>query len=127
MEKRFYLGLFLLAVLLAIGLLTGWAAERGMEPVAEHLTQATQAILNGDFTAGARLARQAKATWQSRWRWLAAVADHAPMDEIDGLFSQAEYYVNSLDKTRLGACCAQLSELVEAIADAHRLNWWNIL
>ena len=127
MEKRFYLGLFLLAVLLVLGLLTGWAANRSLAPVVEDLNRATQALLNGDFTAGARLARQAKVTWQNRWRYMAAIADHAPMDEIDGLFSQAEYYVNAFDNTRLGACCARLGELVEAIADAHRLNWWNIL
>ena len=127
MERRFYLGVGILALFLALGLLIAWGVERTGAPIVQDLEQAVQAFLEGRGEQGIRLAEQARTAWQQSWAGVAAVADHTPMDEIDGLFAQLQYYTDAGNFQALGAYCARLSELVEAISDAHKLTWWNIL
>ena len=126
-EKRFYLGTGILVFLLVLGLLTGRSMAQFSEETAAFLEQAEAAILSGNTQTGTELAQQARRLWQKRWHLAALVADHSPMDEIDGLFAQMEFFAKTEDLPRLGACCARVAELVEAVADAHTLRWWNVL
>lgn len=127
MEKRFFLGLGLLTLFLVLGLVISIAISRANNPISGHLEQASQEALSGNLENGIFLAQQAKNTWQKAWHGIAMVADHAPMDEIDSLFAQMEVYAQARDGLHFSSYCARLSELVEAIADAQRLNWWNLL
>ena len=127
MEKRFYLGVGILVLFLGLGLVTAWGMEKTAEPVAQALEQASRAALAGNADEGIRLAAQAKEIWVKGWKGIVTVADHTPVDEIDGLFAQLQYYADAGNLQALGACCTRLSELVEAVSDAHRLTWWNIL
>lgn len=124
MERRFFLGVGLLAVLLVLGLFTAWAMERVQSPMAEKMEQAA---VTQELQAGYRLSQEAKADWQKNWRVVAAVADHTPMDEIDKLFAELEVYAREEEQVHFSACCAQLSSLLRAVSDAHSLNWWNLL
>ena len=76
---------------------------------------------------GLARAQQAQEKWQQQWHSVAALADHAPMDEIDGLFAQMETYSKAGAAVDAAACCARLSKLVAAVGEAHSLNWWNLL
>ena len=127
MEKRFYLGVGILVVFLLLGLLVAWGMEQISGRAATLLAQAEEAILSGSVQTAEALAGQAKRIWEKGWCTIALAADHGPMDEIDGLFAQMEFFVKNGSGTELGACCARLAELVEAISDAHALTWWNIL
>lgn len=124
MERRFYLGVALLAVILVAGLFTGWAMEKRQQPVVRLLEQAAQ---EEDLQSGAQLARQAKATWKKRWKAVAAVADHTPMDEIDKLFAELDIYIRENEDVHFYACCSQLASLLRAVSEAHALNWWNVM
>ena len=124
MERRFYLGLGLLTVVLALGLLTGWLMEKSQMPTARLLDQAAQAE---DMQTGTQLAQQAKATWYKQRKGVAAVADHTPMDEIDALFAELDVYIQKEEDVHFSACCSQLASLLRAVAEAHKLNWWNML
>ena len=101
---RFLLGIGLMLALLAAGLYVGHAAEDMHAPVSALLTEAADAAEAG-------------------WHAAAAFSDHAPMDEIDGLFAQLENKCG----TELAALCRRISSLVSAVAEAHKLNWWNLL
>ena len=127
MEKRFYLGLGILALFLILGLAVTWGMERVSGPASQLLEQATEEILRGNLEEGVALAQKARGIWEKGWRAVALVADHSPMDEIDGLFAQMDYLAKAGDRIQLGACCARVAELVEAVADAHALTWWNII
>lgn len=127
MEKRFYLGVVLLVLFLVLGLVTAYAMKTTGEPVVQALEQAKHAILAGEPEEGIRLAQQAKQAWKRGWKGIASVADHTPMEEIDGLFAQLQYYADAGNTQRLGSCCARLVQLVKAVSDDHRLTWWNIL
>ncbi len=127
MEKRFYWGLGLLAFFLAIGLLTTFCVDRACVPISAQLEQASEMALSGDLEQSVTLAQAAKAHWHSAWHRIAMVADHNPMDEIDSLFAQMQIHGQAQDAVAFGGYCARLSELVKAVADAHRFNWWNLL
>lgn len=127
MEKRFYLGIGILTVFLVLGLVMSAVIENASRPVSRQLEQASQSAAAGNLDAGVALAQQAKNAWHASWRGFATVADHTPMDEIDSLFAQVDAFAAAGDSTGFSAYCARLAELVEAISDAHRLSWWNLL
>ena len=127
MGKRFYLGLGILAVFLIAGFLISDGIGNVSDSAAQLLEQATAEILEGNMEEGAALAQKARGIWQKSWKAVALVADHSPMDEIDGLFAQMDVFAKAEDRIRLGACCARVAELVEAVADSHKLTWWNFL
>ena len=127
MEKRFYFGMGILLFFLILGLFVSWGMQEAVRPVTRLLEQAAEAAHSGETARAARLAQQARDLWDDRWGGMALAADHEPMDEIDGLFAQIVFFAHARDGQRLGACCARVAELVEAMADAHTLRWRNVL
>lgn len=127
MEKRFFWGVGVLVLFLVMGLLAMVWVDRANAPVVQDLEQAVWLAKTGALEQAEEFAARAKAQWKRCWKGFAVVADHSPMDEIDGLFGQMGFYAEAEDAVSFGACCARLAELVEAVADAHRLNWWNLL
>ena len=49
------------------------------------------------------------------------------MDEVDALFAEMEIYAKTEEKPHFAAVCKELSQRIQAFADAHRFSWWNIL
>ena len=72
MERRFYLGLGILAVFLILGLAVTWGMERVSTPASQLLEQATEEIVQGNLEEGAALAQKAQRIWEKGWK---AVAD----------------------------------------------------
>ena len=127
MEKRFYIGVGLLAVLLAAGIWVGAAISRGHDPVARKLEQAQEAAAAGDLEQGAALASEARALWEEKWKMTAALTDHRAMDEIDGMFAAVEVYARQKDTAHFCADCAQLANQVQVLGETHITAWWNLL
>lgn len=125
--KRLWFGVGLLAVMLGLGLFSSWSMEKLQNPVSEALEQAAETALTGDFQEARQQAENAFSLWEKNWPATAAMADHEPMDEIDGLFAKLDSYAEAENRQEFAACCAQIGALVEAVADAHGLNWWNLL
>ena len=127
MEKHFWWGLLCLAVLLAAGLWIGAAMGSIHDPAAAELAQAAQAAIDGQMEKAENYVNRAKEKWDSAWGFTACVADHDHMDEIDSLFSQLDIWSKENRPVDYAGCCARLSSLLRAMAEAHRLNWQNIL
>lgn len=125
--NRIWLGVGLLVVFFAFGLWSAFAVDAIYEPITQQLEAASAAALAGDLSGGAALAREAQAIWHRYWRKTASLSNHAPMDEIDALFLRLETFAKAGSTADFAANCAQLSGLVEACAEAHRLTWWNLL
>ena len=125
--SRFWIGIVLLVVFLCLGFLVTWAMNDTHEPISQTLEQAAEAAISGDLETGVSLALEAQSIWENHWRGTAAVADHAPMDEIDGLFAQAEIYAQTGSTADFAAICGRLARLIEAIGEAHSPGWWNLL
>lgn len=125
--SRFWIGVFLLVVFLGLGLWVAEAMDSIHMPIAQTLEQAAEDALAGDMESGVAQANAAYREWERYWRGTAAVADHAPMDEIDGLFAQVQSYARAGNAADFAAGCGRLSKLVEAIGEAHAPGWWNLL
>lgn len=125
--SRFWVGVALLGIFLGFGLWVAETMDSVHMPIAQKLEQAAQDALDGDMGSGVARADEAYKEWERCWRGTAAVADHAPMDEIDGLFAQVQSYARAGNGADFAACCSRLSKLVEAIGEAHDPGWWNLL
>lgn len=125
--RRCWLGVGLLALLLGAGIWAMVTMDRIHSPISSDLDQAAEAALAGDWETGEALALSARADWNDNWHRTASVADHEPMDEIDGLFAELGVYARRRETMEFAACCAKLSKLVQAMGDAHSFSWWNLL
>jgi hypothetical protein len=125
--KRIFLGLALLLALLGIAAVITVRMDRVYEPITNALRQAAEAAEADDWKKAAFLADQAKTRWEEQRRFTATVADHSPMDEIDGLFAELEIYLRQQEMPHFAATCRHLSMLTEAMGDNHALNLWNLL
>ena len=126
MGKIFWSGALILLLLLGLTLGISWGMDAIHSPIQQDLMLAEKAALDGDVAQAQQLGQQAKQRWDSFRKAVAVVADHTPMDEIDQLFGQMQAYARAQEDTELAACCAQLSRLVESMANAHILTWWNL-
>ncbi len=125
--RRLWLGVSILAVLLVLSACTALAVDRIHSPIASDLQQAAQAADREDWTQAQKLVHRARGRWEQYWRFTAAVADHTPMDELDGLFGELEIYLREKEQPHFSVTCQHLSELARAMADSHLPTWWNLL
>ena len=124
---RLWLGIGILVLFLVLGLWISHCMDSVHLSIANTLETAAEQALSGDLDAAAQTAQTAKVSWEKHWHGSAVVADHAPMDEIDGLLAQLECYSRADQPGDFAACCTRLALLVEAMSEAHSLTWWNLL
>ncbi len=125
--KRLWIGLILIALLLAGGYFIRTALLNIHASISDELEQAATAALQEDWPTALRLARYASGRWQQYHRFTAAFSDHSPMDEMDRLFSQLAAFAQQRENPHFSATCKELSVLARAFAESHRLSWWNLL
>ena len=125
--KRGWIGSGLLAGLLILGLLVTWFMGRTHTGISEELELSARFAIAGNWEEAEELAEEAYEDWQDSWHFSAAFADHEPMEEIDALFAQLLPYLLNQDAVSFSTVCRELARQVEAIGDAHNLNWWNLL
>ena len=125
--KRGWIGAGLLAGLLILGLLVTWFMGRTHTGISEELELSARFAIAGNWEEAEELAEEAYEDWQDSWHFSAAFADHEPMEEIDALFAQLLPYLLNQDAVSFSTVCRELARQVEAIGDAHNLNWWNLL
>lgn len=124
--NRFRIGVGILALLLVLGVFTQLAAGNRCAPIAAALTEAAEAARAGDWQRASDARGRAEALWRGSWYAVAALADHGPMEDIDALFARLPSDARE-DPAEFPALCGELARRVRAVADAHRLTWWNLL
>lgn len=127
MGKRFYLGVGILIAFLALGLGTSFLMAQMHQSAAQALEEASALALSGQMEQAVSLAEDAYQQWDRHWKFTASVADHAPMDDVDQLFAEMTVYAQAEEREHFAACCAQLSQLVTGMSNAHCLAWWNFI
>lgn len=125
--KRSWMGLGLLLLLLALGLLTTWVMGNIHEPVARNLEQAAEFTSQGNRTAASACFVQARTNWEQWSRLRSCLADHSPVEEIDAAFARLQVYCAAREDAAFAADCRELAKKVAAVGDAHGLLWWNLL
>ena len=127
MEKRFYWGTGILALLLILSILGAVCMKSIHHPGEEDLQAAAELALTENVSEAIALAEKARENW-NRWRpFTAALADHTPMDETENRFAEMEVFAAAEESVHFSACCLELSNMLKAMYDAHCFTLWNIL
>ena len=124
---RGVIGVVLLLVLLAGGMFLQWTMDTIHAPIARELAQAAETGAREQWDAALQHQENAARLWQKSWHLTAAFADHLPMEDIDSLFSELPVYYTQKEQAHYVAVCRELARRIEAMSDAHRLTWWNLL
>ena len=125
--KHFWLGCGILLFFLLSGLLTTYTFARIHEPLSEELEKAAEVALEGDWEKAVFFANAAQARWEKYRMLTAAVADHAPLEEMDAAFEILDTYMELGWWGEFAALCAQLSQMASAMAESQACVWWNLL
>ena len=125
--KKLWLGLGLLAALLALGLGSlGMLAARSARAEAV-LAQAAEAAGAGDMARAADLAARAQALWQAALPAVDAVTSHEETDEICRALAELRSLGRSGQREEFLALCARLEVMAAHLAEMERPRWYNIL
>ena len=127
MFRHLWIGVGLLLVLLIAGLLLTTFVDHTCIPISQLLEQAGNVSEQGDWETASMLVHSAQIQWEENWNRIATLADHSPMDEIDGLFAQTMAYAKGVSAVDLTAYCRRLASLIRAVSEAHSLTWWNLI
>ena len=127
MEKRFWLGAGVLAVLLAVSFLVTFGMDALHTPAAEAFRQAEELALSGDMEKAVARGMEGRNRWQAGRKLTACVADHSPMDDVETLLEEMTVFARAGDAEHFAAACAQLASLLRAMSEAHSPAWWNLL
>lgn len=123
--RRFGLGIGVLVALLVASLAVGKRVDQLHAPVVQNLEQAISLAKEGAETAALQAVQVAQEHWSRGWQFVAAFADHEPMDEVDDLFSALSAYTP--DSTEFVAYCQQLLLRTGSVLRNQTLSWWNLL
>lgn len=124
--KRLWIGIGLLAVILLAGILVPQYLEYAHEPIMDDLSRASELAMEEEWDRAVYLARRAEEKWQKKRPVTASLADHEPMDEIDGMFAQLDIYARAEDAAAFSATCVYLVSAMDALKDYHALNFQNL-
>lgn len=127
MEKHFWTGAGILAVLLILSVCITLAMKNAHAPGAEAFRQASELALDGELEQGKQRADTGRQQWYKSRTFTACVADHSPMDQVEDLLAEMEVFAKAEDAEHFAACCNQLAKALEAMYDAHTFNLWNLL
>ena len=114
MEKRFWLGIILLVILLLC------AAFSSVFLYNSHMK--TSQLLAQDTSQEA--IAKAHNMWKTSWKLTAIFTDHAPGEEIQSLFDQLE---GLTDPSQIQGICRLLSAQLRSVAESQLPVWWTIL
>lgn len=125
--NRLHLGIALLAVLLAAGIATTCLFHHIFTPLSQTLEDAGNQALAGSWEQARDLAQQAHEKWLRCRDITAAAADHAPLEQMEQLFSNLQVYQALELRSEFAAICAQLAQMATAMEEAQAVHWWSLL
>lgn len=120
--KRIWFGAALLAALLILGFGSSSLMERTHLAQAEDLTRAAELALEGNWSGAENFTGAARREWDKKRPLIAALSDHGPMDQIEGLFSQLETFAQAEDAVSYSSTCVYLARQLEALGKSHSLT-----
>ena len=125
--RRFWIGIVLLSCLLALGIGLCIGIPALHDRLAKQLDDACAAAQLGDWETATALADSARAEWERSRHFVASFVDHAPLEQMESLFSELEIFRNRRLAVDYAAICTNLSHLSKAIGESHKLTWWSFL
>ncbi len=121
--KYLYWGVAILALTLAVCVLSGLALNRRTDEVISPLTQAIEATEAGRATAAQGFAQQAHAQWQRHLNFFTSYLCHDETDEITIGFARLE----QASEDEFAPTCNELLVRLQHISQMDLPLWANIL
>ena len=112
---RFRIGAGLLIVLLAVCLFAQLRMGAIQEPIAAQVDRAQSLAAQEDWLAAEAAVAEARQEWTCSRTFVAALADHQPLEDIECLFAMLETYAQEQEKAEFQAACADLSRRILAV------------
>jgi hypothetical protein len=124
---RFWIGAVVLVLLLALGVGFTVGVAKQQEMLAKTVEKAQKAALSRDWEKAIPYAREARELWEKTRHFAASFADHAPLEQMDTLFSELEIYGKEVLAVEFASVCSYISNLAKAIGESQSVFWWNLL
>lgn len=125
--KRMWVGIALLGLLLLLGVFL-WCFLGGIfRGISRDMEQAAAAIEQTDWDTAFALTDRAQRSWEKYHHFTASFTDHAPLEQMDSLFSQLPIYARQSLWADYASECTRISCVADAIREVHILTWWNLL
>lgn len=125
--KRIWIGVGLLTLALVAGILAAEWMDETHEEIGEDIEKAAVLAMAEEWAKVDALADRARRNWEKTRPVIAMLADHEPLESIDGLFRQLEVYAAAGESSAFCAVCASMAQLLEALGDCHKCSVRNLL
>lgn len=125
--RRLWIGVGFLIGMLAVGIFLTVRFDRIHTPLSQDLEQAAALALAEDWEKATALTQQARADWREYREFIAAVADHEPLEKMEYLLEQLEVYAQLRRTAAFSATCVEVAALADAMLESQSLSWWNFL
>lgn len=125
--KRLWIGVGFLIVMLAVGIFLTVRFEKIHTPLSEDLEKAAELAIAQDWEKATALTQQARADWKNYREFIAAVADHEPLEKMEYLLEQLAVYAQLRWTVDFSATCVEVAALAEAMLESQQFAWWNFL
>lgn len=125
--KQFWVGVTVLVFLLAAGAGLAVGMGRLQGDISAKMTEAAAYALEENWEKADLAAGDAQAKWERSRKFVAAFADHGPLETADSLLSELAVYRKQKLSAEYAAVCLCLARQAEAIGESHSLRWWHIL
>ena len=124
---RLWIGIGILAILLAMGIGLLWGSGVFFEELSQDLQQAGDFALAGNWQAAGEKVEKSREKWEAYRPFWASFTDHEPVEQMQNLFAQLELYRTRQLEVEFAAVCRNLVHVAEAIDESHSLKWWSVL
>lgn len=124
---RLWIGIGILAILLAMGIGLLWGSGVFFEELSQDLQQAGDFALAGNWQAAGEKVEKSREKWEAYRPFWASFTDHEPVEQMQNLFAQLELYRTRQLEVEFAAVCRNLVHVAEAIDESHGLKWWSVL
>ena len=125
--KRLWVGVGVLVAMLVVAIFLTVRFDQIHTPLSEDLQKASQLAMEQKWEKATALTRQARADWKEYREFIAAVADHEPLEKMEYLLDQLQVYADLRRAADFAAICVEVAALANAMVESQSLTWWNFL
>lgn len=125
--KRLWLGIGILAVILALSLMAMGCLGRMTDQTASLLEEAWQLSETGNQAQALALANQARARWTARYGLAASFMDHEELEEVTVSFAELQAWGALEKREEFAVRCRSLACLLRELGRGERLLYYTFL
>ncbi len=125
--KRLWIGVGFLLVMLVIGILLTLEFDNIHQPLAQGLDRAAALSEKGQWEEAETVIISSREDWMKSRHFVAAVADHEPLEELESYLDQLVTYAKMRNSSEFAALCVRVAGMARAMGESQQVTWWNLL